>query len=451
MASSGKRNLDAVVDLTGSDDEQARRKISRSTSSRGGLNQHQSPHRYNATSSQTYPSSGSYGDTYATGLSSQSQPAPSISGGFSQSQRDSWLEEAEELDADEVIMMSQDADGNVGETFVLYGTLLNKIVGIQYYNGYATIGEHVMVRREPANPYDRNAIRVDNVRREQIGHIPRKVAAKLAPYIDSGDLVVSGVLIGNRDTYDCPIAIYLYGTSEPEAQAELKDKMRKDKLPLDALTKKEKEAKQKNSEAMKQAAKKSKIFREASSKHGLANSQVGGTSSQAVIDTSPSMEEIMAESQRINPRELGAVVEKFGVGEDALSNMPEATAPTRLRTVLLPYQKQGLAWLLDKENPQLPSGSSMDVVQLWKRDSKDSRIFTNIATNFSYKDQEPPLASGGILADDMGLGKTLQMIALVVADMDRQSESAGSEAQPTLIIAPVSVMSNWSGQVMFLA
>ena len=86
-------------------------------------------------------------------------------------------------------------------------------------------------------------------------------------------------------------------------------------------------------------------------------------------------------------------------------------------------------------------------MQLWKRDSKNPRIFTNIATNFSYKDKEPPLASGGILADDMGLGKTLQIIALVVADIERRDESEGSEASPTLIIAPVSVMSNWSGQV----
>lgn len=31
--------------------------------------------------------------------------------------------------------------------------------------------------------YDRNAIRIDNVQGTQIGHIPRKLAAKLAPYM----------------------------------------------------------------------------------------------------------------------------------------------------------------------------------------------------------------------------------------------------------------------------
>jgi hypothetical protein len=33
--------------------------------------------------------------------------------------------------------------------------------------------------------YDPNAIRVDNVLGQQIGHIPRTVAAKLAPYLVS--------------------------------------------------------------------------------------------------------------------------------------------------------------------------------------------------------------------------------------------------------------------------
>jgi len=58
-----------------------------------------------------------------------------------------------------------------------------KIVGVRFYNGQATIGERVLLVREPNNPYDRNAIQVKNVMGNQIGHIGRNVAAKLAPYI----------------------------------------------------------------------------------------------------------------------------------------------------------------------------------------------------------------------------------------------------------------------------
>lgn len=43
----------------------------------------------------------------------------------------------------------------------------------------------------------------------------------------------------------------------------------------------------------------------------------------------------------------------------------------------------------------------------------------------------------------MGLGKTLEMIALMVSDVNPK----GAPNNPTLIVAPLGVMSNWSGQV----
>lgn len=61
---------------------------------------------------------------------------------------------------------------------------------MRYYNGFASPDEHVRLKREPQNPYDRNAIRVDNVMGAQIGHIPRQVSAKLAKY-----MVISMVIL----------------------------------------------------------------------------------------------------------------------------------------------------------------------------------------------------------------------------------------------------------------
>lgn len=98
------------------------------------------------------------------------------------SQSDPWDREDEE-DADDIIILSQDDSNRAGESFELYGVLHTKIVGIQYYKGHATDGEFVIIRREPSNRFDKNAIRVDNVRRDQIGHIPRTVAAKLSDYM----------------------------------------------------------------------------------------------------------------------------------------------------------------------------------------------------------------------------------------------------------------------------
>ena len=45
------------------------------------------------------------------------------------------------------------------------------IVGIRYYNGVAHPGEFVTLVREKNNPYDKNAIRIDNLEGDKIGHI----------------------------------------------------------------------------------------------------------------------------------------------------------------------------------------------------------------------------------------------------------------------------------------
>ena len=372
---------------------------------------------------------------------------------FSQSQTpvSQTLDFEDEEDADELIVWSQE-DG-VHESFERYGTLQAKIVGVRYYQGEATIGEHVIIKREPHNQYDANAIRIDNVQRAQIGHIPRQVAAKLAKYMDRGALYIDGIISGPKDTFECPLTIGLYGTSDPAGKEQLKRDMERDRLPTQTLKEREREEKRKRAEELKKVAKKGKGG--ARNQGNQQNWEVGpnpqyaGTSSQGINPPEPtqSLDDIIVESQRFNPREMGEVVEKFGAGEDALSKMPMANKPNRISTEMLPYQKQGLAWLLEKENPQLPAAGSNDVVQLWKRKAGYTKSFTNIATNFSIKDKEPVLASGGILADDMGLGKTLQMIALIVADMEMNKGKITKHSRATLIVAPLSVMSNWSGQV----
>ena len=51
------------------------------------------------------------------------------------------------------------------------------------------------------------------------------------------------------------------------------------------------------------------------------------------------------------------------------------------------------------------------------------------------------LGLGACLADDMGLGKTLQVIALLL------TESGRDEPQPSLVVAPASLLANWAAEI----
>ncbi|KAF3005902.1 hypothetical protein E8E13_009536 [Curvularia kusanoi] len=383
---------------------------------------------------------------------SSTQPARTATGS---SQHDALVIESD--DDDDASQEEPDSSQGYNEqqySYSLYGTLNNKIVGVRYYNGYATLGEMVVCRREPANQYDRNAIQVLNVQGDQIGHIPKTLAAKLAKYMDNRSLLLEAQITGHKGMFDCPIQIKLYGTNEPVERENLLAQMREDKLPIkEASDRARKEAaRQKERQRLaKEAAKKAKKNGGAvvgvDDGHSWENSMseyMAGTSQSDGTGSGPSLEDIIGGSERFNPRNFENVVEEFGVKEQDLAAMPKATQPEALLTELHPFQLQGLQWMLDKESPQLPAKGTKDVVQLWQRHSSMPNAFTNLATNYSVTN--PTLASGGILADDMGLGKTIQVISLIMADKALGRRASGV-ADATLILAPVSVMSNWSTQM----
>ncbi|KAG5959526.1 hypothetical protein E4U58_004958 [Claviceps cyperi] len=315
----------------------------------------------------------------------------------------------------EVLDLTQDDDGPPRE---LYGVFNGKIVGIQYYKGHASPGEVVLCHRESENQYDRNAIRVDNVMSQQIGHLPRQIVQKLAKYVDSGDLVIEASLSGYKGTFDCPVKLALFGPSSSIDRARIEKSLKIDKI----VTATE--------------LKRTRI--EAESKRTTMGSTAGRTThgfgSAGPHEPEVSLEDILKDSESIDLRGEGDAIKPFAMDEKYLSEMPMAEQPIAVKATLLPYQLQGLAWMTLKESPVLPTKELANVVQLWKQDPKDN--YWNAATNYVSK-APPELFSGGILADDMGLGKTLQIISLIMAG------GPGT----TLIVAPVSVMSNWKQQI----
>ncbi len=64
--------------------------------------------------------------------------------------------------------------------------------------------------------------------------------------------------------------------------------------------------------------------------------------------------EQLAQLSEVVSRSGADVIKSLAMDEEKLSKMPLASQPSKLRSKLLPYQLQGLAWLTAKETPQVP-------------------------------------------------------------------------------------------------
>ncbi|CAG8482035.1 6832_t:CDS:10, partial [Cetraspora pellucida] len=294
-----------------------------------------------------------------------------------------------------------------------------KIVGVQYYNGIVNKGEAVSLIREPSNPYDKYAIRVDNIMGVQVGHIPRDVAAVVSPLIDNGEIKLEATILGNRGTYSIPLQLHVYGL--PQAQESISSSLKKRGITV---------------ESPKQPRQTKKSIAEAAA-------------SMAMFDEA--WRDLVGKGQEISMKKKQEAFEKIGISIEDLEKLPEAPQPDALLTKLLPYQKQGLGWMFSHEHPEDPTEEK--ATQFWViRKELGSNIYYNVATSHSSQTR-PEFSRGGILADDMGLGKTLQTISLIVSDNDgggfitTPSPTSSDYSKTTLIVAPLSILGNWVDQI----
>ncbi|KAH0831071.1 hypothetical protein J3R83DRAFT_13598 [Lanmaoa asiatica] len=67
------------------------------------------------------------------------------------------------------------------------------------------------------------------------------------------------------------------------------------------------------------------------------------------------------------------------------------------------------------------------------------------------RERETGKKNGGILADDMGLGKTIQTLARIVDGRAKKSDKLDGWAASTLVICPVSLVSQWASEISRMA
>ncbi|KIK67294.1 hypothetical protein GYMLUDRAFT_191953 [Collybiopsis luxurians FD-317 M1] len=338
-------------------------------------------------------------------------------------------------------------------------SLRSQVVGIQYYHGLVGPGEEVLLEREPSNIHDRNAICVRNIGRTQVGHIPRNVASKLAPLLDSRAITVEGVmqngnLSGSRG-YKLDITLKIYGPSNKVA--ELQPRLvwatpGQRGFNNTAASSSRTPAHSALPLSLPQYTPPSVLpgARGGARAPTLTPAQLDQMKKQQeTLQRAAELREMTSKLERVDDEgRRSSLLDTVCASEDILAlpvySKPPSIATGELSVDLLKHQLQGLQWCLDHEYPELPKKEIDKPVQLWqlKKNGNQSYYF-NLATH-TPQATPPVLGRGALIADAMGLGKTLMMIALTIAtknDVPKDFSSA------TLVVVPLSVLSNWEKQI----
>ncbi|OIW15493.1 hypothetical protein TanjilG_32897 [Lupinus angustifolius] len=258
------------------------------------------------------------------------------------------------------------------QTHHLLGFIIANIVGTRYYPGYISGREMVGLVREPLNPYDSNAIKVLNTQTIQVGHIERSVAAVLAPLIDSNDIVVEGIVPNSRSKGKIPCQVHIFAAVY--AFPTLKELILSSGLQL------------------------------------ISDSDAAFTMSDSMA-----VKETRAEKRGRSVDDIFKLVDETNRNRGLEDLVPSKSV---IKTELLKHQKEGLWWLVRREN-------SDELPLFWEE--RDGN-YVNVLTNYKTNARPEPLR-GGIFADDMGLGKTLTLLSLIAFDKEQSIGNTSHEVR----------------------
>lgn len=105
------------------------------------------------------------------------------------------------------------------EKYIQTDSFYTKVAGVSFGNTQSILprlsrGMPLEFFREPTNPYDSDAIRIE-CQGKAIGHLPAHVAVQLAPRIDSGKTYITGKIKeitggGSKEYYGCNIEVFVW-------------------------------------------------------------------------------------------------------------------------------------------------------------------------------------------------------------------------------------------------
>lgn len=305
----------------------------------------------------------------------------------------------------------------------LYGRVGVLIVGCRYYSGVIHAGEMANLVREPRNQYDANAVRVDNMLGNQVGHLKRNFAAALAPLLDDRSPCAPRFEArvprepDNIYSVECQISV----RGLPEHAAAVGEYLQRSGLTMRGGT----------WQPQSRAASQSRAV-------------------SRVVATTVSVGKALKSQE-----DLDKLFDEMGKQQKA-TGLAEAVARSSMITAsLLPHQLEGLAWMLARESGFVDdavkglegaNAPTQPLPPLWKKVvEKKKTAYLNAATNTSQANP-PPGVRGGILADSMGLGKTLSFLSLIAARDSRFQGKSERTTGTTLVVCPTSVLGNWVKQ-----
>ena len=242
-------------------------------------------------------------------------------------------------------------------------------MGIRHYDGVAHPGEFVHLVREPNNPFDSNAVRVENLHGRRVGHIKRQSAVVLAAIMDRkhDNIKIEATVKSVGSQWEVPATIEFYGVSTDPTR---KDTLM-DKLLCDIRD----------------------IFLAKLRDHHVAWFHQRSTGAL------PAAVEQKMVKWSAEQEELDAMFEKLT--REQLSNLPQIAMPTQFQdgTELFEYQKQGIRWLVHQETGNKPP-------PFYKQVSEGNRKMWLCEITQCSQPEKPLPITGSILADEMGLGRS---------------------------------------------